>query len=241
MLLKGKKALITGASRGIGRAIAVAFGREGAEVGLVARSDRELEETAALVRDAGGAAHCLPADLAHPKVISKLSRRAEETLGPVDVLVNNAGYACFKPFRELTPHEWQRTLDINVTAPFLLTQALSHEMVKRGEGRIINISSVAGLKPIERQSAYVASKHALNGLSKVMAMELREHGIHVHWVCPGGVRTRLADEAMPERAKDDWMEPEEIARVCVFLAGLGPHGTVDEVVIRRFGSTPLGG
>jgi NAD(P)-dependent dehydrogenase (short-subunit alcohol dehydrogenase family) len=241
MLLRGKKALVTGGGRGIGRAVAEALSAQGAEVALTARSRDELEQTAARIRANGATAHCLPADLADPAGVSGLAEAAEDTLGQVDLLVNNAGYARFRPFHEMTLEEWQRTLDVNLTAPFLLTQQVTRAMAARGEGRVINISSVAGLKPIAHQSAYVASKHGLNGLSKVMALELRERGVHVHWVCPGGVRTQLADEAMPERDKSNWMLPEEIARVCVFLAGLGPHGTVDEVVIRRFGSVPLGG
>ena len=114
-------------------------------------------------------------------------------------------------------------------------------MIERGAGRIINISSVAGLKPIVNQSAYCASKHGLNGLSKALAMELCEHGVSVHWICPGGVDTRLARDAMPDRDKTGWMAPEDIAQVCAFLAGLNPRATVDEIMIRRFGSVPLGG
>jgi 3-oxoacyl-[acyl-carrier protein] reductase len=241
MLLDGKNAFVTGAGRGIGRAVAAALAQQGCNVAIAARTESELEETARLVRAEGSTAAAFTADLADAEAAAGAARQARDALGSVDILVNNAGYARFKPFLEYTPQEWRRTLDVNLTAPFLIIQALAPHMIERGSGRIINISSVAGLKPIERQSAYVASKHGLNGLTKVLAMELREHGVGVHSICPGGVRTRLADEAMPERDKADWMTPEDIAQACVYLASLSPRAAVDELVIRRFGSVPLGG
>ncbi|MDZ4857956.1 MAG: SDR family oxidoreductase, partial [Candidatus Hydrogenedentes bacterium] len=159
----------------------------------------------------------------------------------IDILVNNAGYASFKPFIELSLKEWQQTIDVNLTGTFLVTKAVAPSMIARKSGRIINISSVAGLKPLMNQSAYCASKHGLNGLSKVLAMELREYGIGVHAICPGGVDTRLTQEAMPERDKSDWMTPEDIAHACLYLATLSSRATTDELVVRRFDSAPIGG
>jgi NAD(P)-dependent dehydrogenase (short-subunit alcohol dehydrogenase family) len=241
MRLRDKTALVTGAGRGIGRAVALAFAREGCDLLLTARTAGELEETASLARAEGRRAETLTADLANPEAVACLADAALRLFGGVDILVNNAGYAVFKPFLEYTQDDWQRTLDVNLTAPFLLTQRLAPAMIARGGGRVINISSVAGLKPIPEQSAYCASKHGLNGLSKVLAMELRSHGVGVHWICPGGVDTRLAQEAMPDRDKSGWMTPEDIAGACLFVATLGPRATVDEIMIRRFDSVPLGG
>jgi NAD(P)-dependent dehydrogenase (short-subunit alcohol dehydrogenase family) len=155
------------------------------------------------------------------------------------VLVNNAGYAHFTPFEELGLEEWRRTLDVNLTGPFLVTQAFLPGMIARRSGRIINVSSVAGHKGIERQSAYCASKHGLNGLTKVLAMELRPHNIAVHAICPGGVNTRLAHEAMPGRDKANWMSPEDIAQAALYLCALSPQTTIDLLTLRRFDSTPL--
>ncbi len=241
MLLKGKTALITGAGRGIGRAIALAYAEEGCQIAAVARTASEVEETAETVRTLGCKAIALVADVTNP---SGVQRTIDETLaafGAIDLLVNNAGYADFKPFTEYTLEEWQQSLAVNLTAPFLYMQAVAPHMIERKSGRMINISSVAGLRPIKHQSAYCAAKHGLNGLCKVLAMELREYGIGVHWVCPGGVDTKLSQEAMPDRDKSSWMTPDDIAYVCLFLAGLSPRATVDEVMIRRFGSVPLGG
>jgi 3-oxoacyl-[acyl-carrier protein] reductase len=156
-------------------------------------------------------------------------------------LVNNAGYACFKPFTSLTGEDWQRSLDVNLTGPFNLIQAVLPSMIARQSGRIINISSVAGLKPLAEQSAYCAAKSGLNALTKVLAMELRPHKIAVHAICPGGVDTKLAREAMPHRDKTNWLTPEDIAHTALYLASLSPRATTDEILVRRFDSVPIGG
>jgi 3-oxoacyl-[acyl-carrier protein] reductase len=162
-------------------------------------------------------------------------------LGRIDVLVNNAGYACFKPFMELSLEEWRRTLDVNLTGTFLVTRAVLPDMTARRSGRIINMSSVSGLRPIMHQSVYCASKHGIIGLTTTLAMELRPYDIRVHAICPGGVATRLSEEAMPGRDKSDWMTPEDVAHTALYLASLGPRATTDIIYLRRFGSVPLGG
>ncbi len=193
------------------------------------------------IRDAGGKAISLACDVTDPEQVQRAVDETHDSFGAIDILVNNAGIAIFKPFYELSADEWQQTLDVNLNGAFHCTQAVLPGMMHRRDGRIINISSVAGVKPINKQSAYCASKHALNAMSKVLAMELRDYGIAVHAVCPGGVATQLADEAMPERDKADWMTPEDIAHACLFLASQSSRATTDEVVVRRFGSVPIGG
>lgn len=241
MLLKGKTALITGAGRGIGQGIALAFARQGCDIAAAARTADEVNATVDAVRRMGRRALALIVDVSKPRDVRGMVDATLETFGRIDILVNNAGYACFKPFVDLSLEEWQRTIDVNLTGVFLATKAVLPSMISRKTGRIINISSVAGLKPIVEQSAYCASKHGLSGLTKVLAMELREHGIGVHAICPGGVDTRLAQEAMPDRDKSDWMSPEDIAHACLYLAGLSPRATTDEIVVRRFNSAPIGG
>jgi len=240
-LLEGKSAFITGAGRGIGRAIAESFAAQGCAIAAAARTRTEVESVATQIRDAGGKAIALACDVTDPDQVQRAVNETHDSFGAIDLLVNNAGVAIFKPFHELSADDWQQTMDVNLNGAFHCTQAVLPGMMHRRSGRIINISSVAGVKPIAKQSAYCASKHALNAMSKVLAMELREHGIAVHAVCPGGVTTRLADEAMPERAKDDWMTPEDIAHACLFLASQSSRATTDEVIVRRFGSVPIGG
>lgn len=241
MLLDEKTALITGAGRGIGQRIALAFAEQGCDVALTARSADELQDTAERIRALGRRAIVLPGDAGNGDHIASIVAGTLDAFERVDILVNNAGYACFKPFTELTLDEWQTTLDVNLTAPFCFIQRVLPSMIARNSGRIINISSVAGLKPIAEQSAYCASKFGLNGLTKVLAMELRKHNIAVHAICPGGVDTRLAQENMPGRDKTGWMLPEDIAHAALYLASLSDRATVDEIMIRRFASVPIGG
>lgn len=238
-LLEGKNALITGAGRGIGRAIAEAFARQGCNIAALARSKDEIEETAALVRTLGVQAVALQCDVTQAPSVDAAFAAAEAALGPVDILVNNAGMARFKPFAGLSMEDWNETIASNLTSVFLCTQRVLPGMMARRAGRIINISSVSGLKPIAEQSAYCAAKHAVNGLTKTLALELHPFGIGVHAICPGGVVTRLAEEAMPERDKTGWMLPEDVAHAALFLATQSPRAATDIMHLRRFDSAPL--
>jgi 3-oxoacyl-[acyl-carrier protein] reductase len=241
MLLEGKAAFITGAGRGIGKGIALAFAGQGCDIAAAARSENEIAETAAEVTALGRRCIALRCDVADAVQIGKAVNETLAVFGKIDLLVNNAGYACFKPFLELNALEWQRTLDVNLTGAFNCIKAVLPSMIARGGGRIINISSVAGVKPIIDQSVYCASKFGLNGLTQVLAMELRPHGIAVHSICPGGVDTQLSREAMPGRDKTNWLTPEDVAHAALYLAGLSPRAATDQIVIRRFDSVPIGG
>ncbi len=139
MLLQGKTAFITGAGRGIGRGIALAFAAQGCDVAVAARTMGEVEETAAAVRALGRNAPALHCDVADEASVREAVDAALDALGGIDILVNNAGYACFKPFLELSAGEWQRTLDVNLTGVFHCTRAVAPSMIARGGGRIINI------------------------------------------------------------------------------------------------------
>jgi 3-oxoacyl-[acyl-carrier protein] reductase len=239
MLLDGKTAVITGAGRGIGRAIALAFAREGCDIAVAARSESEIEETRRLAAETGRRVVSVRCDVADLASVTAMAQAVLAELGRVDILVNNAGYGRFRPFVELTDEEFTRTIDVNLTGAFRCIKAFLPGMMAQKSGRIINVSSVSGLKAIDRQSAYCASKHGLNGLSKTLALELRPHGIAVHALCPGGVTTRLSEEEMPDRDKTDWMMPEDIAHVALFLASMGPRATTDVIHVRRFGGEPL--
>jgi len=239
LLLQGKTALITGAGRGIGRAIAEAFAAQGCHVAALARTQSEIDETVAGLAQHGvkALAHCC--DVTDPESVRTAFAAVDEALGAVDILVNNAGAARFKPFAELTLADWQATMDANLTSTFLCTQAVLPGMIARRSGKIINVSSVSGLKPIAEQSAYCAAKHGVNGLTKTLALELKQYGIGVHAICPGGVVTRLAEDAMPDRDKTGWMLPEDIAHTALYLATQSERATSDIVHIRRFESEPL--
>lgn len=239
MLLEGKNAIITGAGRGIGRAIAEAFAAQGCNVAVLARSEDEIGETAKAVQALGVRGVASPCDVTQASSVDEAFTKAEAFLGPVDILVNNAGMARFKPFAALTLEDWDDTLASNLTSVFLCTQRVLPGMMARRAGRIINISSVSGLKPIAEQSAYCAAKHAVNGLTKTLALELQEFGIGVHAICPGGVVTRLSEEAMPGRDKSGWMLPEDVAHAALFLASQSPRAATDIVHLRRFDSAPL--
>ncbi len=241
MLLEGQSAFITGAGRGIGRGIALAFANQGCDIAVAARTRAEVDETAQAVIATGRRALALECDVADESSVKRRVNETLETFGKIDLLVNNAGYACFKPFKDLTPDEWRRTLDVNLTGAFYCIQAVLPSMMARRAGRIINISSVAGLKPLMDQSAYCASKYGLNGLTNVLAMELKSYGIAVHAICPGGVDTQLSREAMPDRDKTNWLTPEDIAHTALYLASLSPRAATDEILVRRFDSVPIGG
>lgn len=239
MALKGKTALITGAGRGIGRAIALAYAREGCNIALVARSVDELNAVAAEVTEQGVRALVLPCDVACEEQVSRTVSEALRAFGLMDILVNNAGGARFAPINEITPETWRHVFDVNVHSAFLFIHALLPVMMARRTGRIINISSVTGLKALPEQSAYGAAKHALNSLTKSLNLELRDYNIAAHAICPGGVDTRLSREAMPHRDKTDWMTPEDIAQTALYLATLSPRVAVDIISMRRFASEPI--
>jgi NAD(P)-dependent dehydrogenase (short-subunit alcohol dehydrogenase family) len=238
MKLSGRVALVTGGSRGIGRATALALAREGAAVAAAARSAEGLDETARLVREAGGRALALPTDITSRDDVHRMVAAATEQLGPIDILVNNAGIALFAPVLEAKPEDWQAMFAVNLIAPLLCTQAVLPSMMARRRGWIINISSSAGIKGYVEQSGYCASKHGLLGFAKVLALETQRHGIRVHTLCPGAVDTDMARQNRNIDDPSDWMQPEEIAETVVFLASFDGVAMIDNIVMRRFKATP---
>jgi NAD(P)-dependent dehydrogenase (short-subunit alcohol dehydrogenase family) len=236
--LQDRVALITGGGRGIGRAIAEAFGREGARVAVTARTAAELEDVVGAVTAAGGRAVALRADLADRDAPARLVREATEKLGPVEVLVNNAGVGSSadpRPVVDFDDSFWDLSLAVNLTAPYLLCKAVLPGMLARRRGRIINVASINGRIPTIHGAAYVASKHGLLGLTRALALEVARDGVTVNAICPGPVHTvrndrRVAYDAQrrgvsfEEQARSMTpigrrLEPEEIAPLAVYLAG----------------------
>lgn len=232
-------ALVTGGGRGIGRAIALALARHGADVAVTARTDSEITCVAEEIAELGGRSICVPADVRREDEIDRVISRVEDEFGGIDILVNNAGVAIFGPLAEMTRADWNTVIETNVTGTFLFTRAVLPGMKARRSGRIINIASNAGKKPYFNQGAYTASKYAVVGFTKVLAMELREHNILVHCICPGGVETRLTAEAMPDRDRSDFLHPDDVAHAVIFLVTLSPRATVPEIILQRPNADPM--
>jgi 3-oxoacyl-[acyl-carrier protein] reductase len=236
--LAGKVAIVTGASRGIGRAISVALAREAATVVLAARSIQQLQVTAGQVTKAGGEAHVVYVELTEEKSIRNLIKVTGEKLGRLDILVNNAGVTHSAELEQTSTEDWQRCISINARAPFILCREALPLLKKSESAYIINISSVVGIKGYPLQSAYTASKHALRGMTMSLAEELRGSNIRVHLLCPGGVDTDMADKARPDIAKDELIKPQEIAELVLYLVTHKGNAVVDELRIRRAASSP---
>jgi 3-oxoacyl-[acyl-carrier protein] reductase len=234
--LAGKVAIVTGASRGIGRALALALAENGVTVVLAARTEAALHDLRREIESGGGRAVVAVTDVTSEPEVEELVRVTIEQLGQLDILINNAGVGHFAPLVETTSEQWDRTMAVNVRGPFLLCrEAVPH--MKRGSF-IINISSVVGIKGYVNQGAYTASKHALMGMSKVLAQEVQPAGIRVHTICPGGVDTELVGNARPDLDSSVLMKPEEIADIVIFLLTRRGNAVIDDIHIRRAVSAP---
>jgi NAD(P)-dependent dehydrogenase (short-subunit alcohol dehydrogenase family) len=231
MRLKDKIALITGGGRGIGRAIALAFAGEGADVAVSARSQAEIDRVAGEVRAAGRRAIALPADVSRADQVRRMVDRALAEFGRIDILVNNAGYARHFPVAELTEEVWDTTMDVNLKGVFLCTQAALPGMVARRSGCIITVASISGHRGYRGCSAYCAAKAGAIAFMETLALEVRERGIKVHTISPGAVATRMRADNHPGEDPSTILQDEEIANVAVFLATLPPQSQVREVTI----------
>ena len=191
--LGGRSALVTGGGRGIGAATARALAAAGARVVVSARSADQIDAVAAQIRDAGGTAMALPADVTDAAALETMIADADDRLGGIDILVNNAGTASSSPLHRTTLDEWHRMLELNATSAFVATRAVLPGMLTRGSGRIVMIASVAGLHGARYIAAYAASKHAMVGLMRSVAAEIDGTGVTCNAICPGYVDTPMTE------------------------------------------------
>ncbi len=232
MNLDGRAALITGGGRGIGAATAEALACAGARVGVAARTIAEVEEVAARIRAEGREAFAFRCDVTDADDVTAAARAAEQAMGPIGILVNNAGAASSDPFRRTTLEEWNRLLAVNATGTFLCTQAVLGGMLDGGWGRIVNVASVAGLEGAPYVSAYTASKHAVVGLTRALAEEVVGTGVSVNAVCPGWVDTPMTRRAVQGVAEKTGAAEGEALEAILAQSGQSRLLATDEVAAR---------
>ena len=228
-----KVALVTGATEGIGRSIAMLLGRTGYAVGVTARTAGKVAELVAELGGLGVRVVGIPGDVADPASVDRVIEAVTAGLGPIAVLVNNAGIAIAKPFVDTTLEEWDRTFATNVRSLYLLTRAVLPGMKARGEGDIVNIASLAGKNGIMNATAYSASKHAMMGFSRSLMLEVRSFGIRVITVCPGSVDTPLMRGQSAFNVNfDRILKPDDVAATVLGALHLPRHAMVSELEIR---------
>jgi len=252
MKLKDKVAIITGAAKGIGKAIAIEFMKEGAKV-VVADIDFEgAQKTVEELKKMGGEAIAVKVNVADPVDVRSMVEKTVEKFGRVDVLINNAGIAIQKPALDMTLDEWRKIIDVNLTGVFLCSQAAAKVMVKQGGGVIINMASMLGFIAIPKRSAYCASKAGVIGLTKELAVEWAKYGIRVVGVAPGWVATRRVVELTKKGIVNEKVvkmltpmsrmaKPEEVARLMVFLASDDASFITGDTILIDGGYVAYGG
>jgi len=242
--LKGKAALITGGSRGIGRSIALTFAEAGADVVVSSRNKRppELEKVAEEIRAMGRKAMAIPAHVGRKEDVQNLVQKTFQEFGRIDILVNNAGAnPVLSPMVDLEEEAFEKVMEVNLKGAFLMSKAVAKEMIKRGGGRIINISSISGLRArADGTGAYCISKAAINMMTQVMARELAPHNILVNAIAPGSIRTEFSrvnwtdPERRAQRIREVELkrfgEPEEVVGLALFLASEASSFVTGEII-----------
>ncbi len=229
-LLSQAVALVTGGSRGIGRAIALRLASLGASVAICGRDKAALAATTSELERYGGRVYAQPADVTRSADITSLVTDTEAALGPISILVNNAGIGLFGPAHERSEADWDLVMNTNLKSAFLVSRAVVPSMIRRGRGDIINISSLAGRNTFATGGLYCASKWGLQGLSGCMAEDLREYGIRVSVVCPGSVGTEFSGRSPKDTSK--MLTPDDVAHAVAMIVTQGPQSFLSEIQLR---------
>lgn len=230
--LKGKIALVTGAGKGIGRAVAIALANEGVHVGLIARTENDLQSVSKIIQALGVNAAFAIADVSDIQSVNKAVEKLQKELGNIDILINNAGTGTFGKFLELEPSEWENQIKINLFGVYYVTRAVLPQMIERKTGDIINISSTAGLKGSALTSAYSASKFGVMGLTESLMQEVRKYNIRVTALTPSTVVTELAKSAnLINNNEERLMHPEDFAELMIAQLKLNRRVFVKEASI----------
>jgi len=240
MKFRGRTVIVTGAGRGIGRSVALRFAAEGAQVALVARTERELLESARQIEKAGGRCVAIPTDVRVAAAVEKCVERAEQELGPTDILVNNAGVFLWGPFLKLKPEEWDLAIATNLTGAANFCRAVLPGMTARRRGRIVNVSSIHGMRGDANLAAHSAAKSGLIGLTQSLAREFRSSNIAVNAVCPGSVENKIDETGAADRKSplEEKLWPRDVAKTILFLAS-DDAAAITGVALEIFGGTHL--
>ena len=234
--LTGKVAIVTGSSSGIGKAIALRFGEEGASVVVAARNAEGCEKTASAIRQKGGDARVIQTDIRHEGQVDALFERTVQDCGRVDVAVHNAGIFGGNRIAETSTGAFDEVIRVNLRGTFLCCRAAFKQMKKQGGGMIINVSSVAGVQAWAGTGSYSASKHGVMALTRALADEGRPFHIKVSAICPGGVAEDLVDASESDILQSEKISPFDIAETAVYLCSLSRFAVVPEVVVNRLGA-----
>jgi NADP-dependent 3-hydroxy acid dehydrogenase YdfG len=229
--LQGQVAIVTGAGRGIGHAVAAALAREGAAVVLAARTRQQLAQTAAAIRESGGTALAIPTDVTQDAAVEAMVEQAIAELGRLDILVTAAGVASFGPVVGTKPADWDGMLAVNLRAVMVTCRAVLPMMIRQRRGTIINVASVAAQRAIPGAAAYTATKAAVVGFSRVLAEELRAEKVRVGVLVPGAVDTPLWDTIPTPPDRSRMLRPEDVARAAVLMAALPPGASLEELTL----------
>ncbi len=228
--LSGSVALVTGGSRGIGRAIALRLAELGAAVAVCGRDVQALQGTSTELQKIAPRVFSQIADVSRSADVASLVVNVEAALGPISILVNNAGVGLFGPAQEKSEADWDRVLDTNLKGVFLVSRAVAPSMIRQGHGDIINISSLAGRNAFAGGGLYCASKWGVQGLSACMAEDLRGHGIRVSVICPGSVATEFSGRGPKDPSKA--LTPQDVAHAVAMVVTQGPQSFLSEIHLR---------
>lgn len=232
MRLNDKVAIITGAGKGIGKAIVLAFAKEGAKVVLASRTKSDLENVKKAIHSLGTPTLAVPTDVTDERQVEKLAQQTIKTFGRIDILVNNAGFGVFSKIVNMKTKDFDWMMAVNLRGVFLFTRAVLPQMIKQEDGVIVNISSLAGRNAFVGGAGYCATKWGLIGFARSLMLEVREHKIRVITVCPGSVDTGFSDHSKDSGHREKILQPEDVAETILAAVTMPAHAMVSEIDIR---------